>query len=234
MTRRLQDVILFWKENQELSTENPSPSHESPENYSETDRLVFFSDAVIAIAITLLVLDIRVPRAEALPAGETLVTALIGQWPVYLSFVISFIIIGETWANHHAMFRYIKRTDHGLLVISIMLLLCIAFIPFAASLLAEYIQRDERAVGAFVYGITLTVGGVFFNLIWWYALRHPYLLNPATDAQELQAMGQRFVIGPIIYLVATLLAFVSAYASIAIFVGLTILFFLPSSAPHKR
>ena len=194
---------------------------------------MFFSDAVIAIAITLLVLDIRVPRAETLSPGETLVAALFSQWPVYMSFVISFIIIGETWANHHAMFRYIKRTDHSLLVLSIMLLLCIAFIPFSASLLAEYIQRDERAVGAIVYGLTLTVGGVFFNLIWWYVLRHPHLLNPSTDPQELRAMGRRFALGPLIYLVATLLAFVSAYASIAIFVGLTILFFLPSSASRN-
>src|SRR5258706_5598424 len=192
------------------------------------ERLVFFSDAVIAIAITLLVLDIRVPRVEELLTEQTsLVRALLNQWPSYVSYVISFVIIEETWANHHMMFAYIKRTDYGLLLFSILLLLCIAFIPFSTALLAEYIEQPDRDVAAFVYGMTLTFVSVFFNLIWWYVRRHPRLLDPQLDSQRAKAMAQRYALGPILYGVAMILAFVSIPLSVGLYILLALLFAVP-------
>jgi len=78
----------------------------------ETNRLEAFSDAVFAIVITLLVLDIKVPPMADLGTG------LIHLWPSYLAYVMSFVVIGAIWINHHAMFRMIAKTDHKLLLLS--------------------------------------------------------------------------------------------------------------------
>ena len=99
-----------------------------------TDRLEIFSDAVIAIAITLLVLDIRVPQA---PQGQ-LLHALGRQWPSYAAYVLSFAVIGIMWVSHHSMFERIREIDRGLLFSNLLLLLGIAFLPFPTPLLAEY------------------------------------------------------------------------------------------------
>jgi uncharacterized membrane protein len=78
---------------------------------SSTARLEAFSDGVFAIAITLLVLEIRVPSIEATAQGRALVSSLRQLWPSYLGYLISFVTLGIIWANHHNMFRYVRRTD---------------------------------------------------------------------------------------------------------------------------
>ena len=90
--------------------------------------------------ITLLVLEIRVPHAEE---GASLFDALLRLWPSYLAYAISFLQIGVVWANHHNRFGYIARSDHVLLFLNIVFLMCVAFIPFPTALLAEYIQGAE-------------------------------------------------------------------------------------------
>lgn len=100
----------------------------------EKTRLEAFSDGVFAVAITLLVLDLRVPR-DAQPGG--LGHALNDLWPNYASYVVSFFIIGIIWVNHHAMLGFIRRVDRTLLFLNLLLLLFIALIPFPTALLAE-------------------------------------------------------------------------------------------------
>ena len=131
-------------------------------NGRDTNRLEAFSDGVIAIAITLLVLEIRVPEAHG--AAE-LWRALRELWPAYLGYLISFLIIGIMWANHHTIFRYINRTDHYLVVINLLLLLCIAFIPFPTALLAEYLGHPEEQVGGIVYSGAFFVTTLVYNLL---------------------------------------------------------------------
>src|SRR3954449_3433383 len=97
---------------------------------NETARIEAFSDGVFAIAITLLVIEIGVPHLDNGPEGTTLFGALIGQWPSYLGYVISFLQIGVVWANRHNRFTYIVRSDHIFLFLNILFLMCVAFIPF--------------------------------------------------------------------------------------------------------
>src|SRR5579864_8408932 len=104
-----------------------------------TGRLEAFSDGVFAVAITLLILNIQVPSVGA---STRLAQALIASWPSYLSYVLSFVTVGITWINHHQMFKYITRTDHTLLFLNLLILMCITFIPFPTALLAQYIQTD--------------------------------------------------------------------------------------------
>ncbi len=98
-----------------------------------TGRITAFSDGVFSIAITLLVLNLCVPTVP----GE-LLDQLGKQWPSLLSYILSFVIVGIYWVAHHNMFHYIKRSDRPFLWINILLLMCVAFIPFPAGLLGQF------------------------------------------------------------------------------------------------
>ena len=192
----------------------------------DTNRLEAFSDGVIAIAITLLVLEIRVPEAHG--AAE-LWRALRELWPAYLGYVISFLIIGIMWANHHTIFRYISRTDHYLVVINLLLLLCIAFIPFPTALLAEYLGHPEEQVGGIVYSGAFFVTALVYNLLWLYP-RRAGLLDPNTDPRAVRRITSRFRLGPPTYLLAFLLSFVSTEASLLVLFLVALLYVLPYAA----
>jgi len=107
------------------------------EDKTSLDRLQFFSDAVFAVAITLLALDIRLPPAAAELSEPELQRALVGLWPKYFAYVLSFLTIGLFWLGHHRKFRLIRRYDGTLLRINLLLLMVVAFVPFVTSLLSE-------------------------------------------------------------------------------------------------
>jgi len=194
---------------------------------NETARVEMFSDGVFAIAITLLVIEIGVPHLENEPEGTTLFGALVGQWPSYLGYVISFLQIGVVWANHHNRFTYIVRSDHIFLFLNTVFLMCVAFIPFPTALLAEYVQSEERTTAIAVYAGTLAVTAVFFTLLWLYAAANRRLVNRNLDPSLLRAMTRRYLLGSVAYLLVFLLAFVNVAASLALIVALALLFVLP-------
>ena len=119
-----------------MKTTRPTP-HPAPATYDELglERIVFFSDAVIAIAITLLAIEIRLPPLED---GARLVPALWALWPSYLSFAISFLVIGTYWIAHHNMFEHIDRYTPTLIWLNLFFLLCVAFTPFPTAIVGEY------------------------------------------------------------------------------------------------
>src|SRR5207302_7293470 len=103
---------------------------------SDTSRLETFADGVMAIAITLLILEVRVPHV----AGARLGHELAHQWPSYAGYLVSFLTIGIIWVNHHHMFKLIERIDHGFLMLNVVFLIPIAFLPFPTALVADYIR----------------------------------------------------------------------------------------------
>src|SRR5688572_23815143 len=113
---------------------------------SETFRLEAFADAVFAIAITLLVIEIHLPPHEEVLRLGGVAAALASLWPSYVGYAISFIVIG---ANHHNLMKLVARVDHGFLTLTLLLLMCVAFLPFPTAVLAEHLvdpDRHERAV----------------------------------------------------------------------------------------
>jgi len=182
----------------------------------ETGRVEAFSDGVFAIAITLLILDVHVPRD--LPETTTLRDALLQQWPSYLAFLTSFALIGIMWINHHKLFTLIKRSDHLLLVFNALLLLGATVVPFTTSLLAEYIGHSEERVAALVYMGNFFIIAVFFNLVWRYAARGHRLLAHDVSEDEVRSINRAYTLGPPVYL----LCFVIAYFSVPLALGMTI------------
>jgi uncharacterized membrane protein len=200
---------------------------------NDTDRIEAFSDGVFAIAITLLVIEIGVPHLGDEPEGTTLFGALVEQWPSYLGYVISFLQIGVIWANHHNRFRFIARSDHILLFLNILFLMCVAFIPFPTALLAEYLQGAERSTAGAVYAGTLAVTAIFFTILWVYAAANYRLVDRNLDPSLLRAMTRRYVAGMVAYLLTFLIAFVNVTASLVLIVILALLFVLPERGERR-
>ncbi len=194
--------------------------------FTGTTRLEAFSDGVFAIAITLLILDIKVPRDVVLP--ETLGAALAHQWPSYLAFVTSFVTILIMWVNHHRLFTHIGHCDDRLLFYNGLLLLGIVLVPFPTALIAEYLGHPGETTAAMVYNGTFLVIAVFFNVLWRSASIGARLLRTDHDPEAVRHLTKSYRYGPLSYMVAMLLALVSATASVALNLALALYFALPS------
>jgi TMEM175 potassium channel family protein len=193
---------------------------------AETGRIEAFSDGVFAIAITLLVLDLKVPSPSA--HGPGLAAILLRQWPSYLAFATSFAFIGIMWINHHRLFTLIRRSDHTLLLLNGLLLFGVTAVPFPTALLAAYIgHRDER-VAAMVYSGTYVVIAIAFNLLWRYASYQNRLLDRRADPRAINAIHKAYAYGPLLYVIAFGLAILSVPASLGMNIALAIFFVLPT------
>ena len=194
----------------------------------ETGRIEAFSDGVFAIAITLLVLNLKVPVAENVPAGMGLWGYLLGQWPIFLAYLASFCTILIMWVNHHHVFNLIKRSDDIFMYFNGLLLLFISFLPFPTSLLAEHIQHGYASTAMAIYSGTLVVIAIFFNLLWRYASHANRLLDKNADPVFVKGVTRQYSFGPPMYLLAFIIAFIDVATSIAICFGLAIFFALIS------
>lgn len=196
----------------------------------ETARIEAFSDGVIAIAITLLVLGITPP-----PPGPALGAALAGLWPSYLAYAVSFLVIGAIWINHHAIFRHIVRSDGVLLLLNVLQLMLIAFLPFPTAVLAGAFSRGTgEAVAAAFYGGTLVVVGILVNAMWRYAARGHRLLGAHVTTAEARRLGRRYLVGPIVYAVASLIALVAPWLAVGVFVIVNVFYLWPRKDPHQE
>ncbi|WP_254509218.1 TMEM175 family protein [Anatilimnocola floriformis] len=194
----------------------------------ETERLEYFSDAVIAIAATLLSVDLKAPRADVL-SGTTLLEALVQQWPSYLAFAVSFLFIGISWAAHHDMFNYVRRTNHMMLILNLMFLMGIALQPFSTALLAEHIGKDGERTAAMVFYGVLLLTSVSYNAVWHYAIRCG-LIEDCLDARLLRALSIEHAVAPLLHLSALLVAFWSVRLSLIPVLMLYVFFALPRVA----
>jgi uncharacterized membrane protein len=192
----------------------------------DTARLETFADGVFAIAITLLVLEIRIPDA-----GEDLGKALLAQWPSFAAYVTSFLTIGVIWVSHHQMFTIIRRVTTTFLFLNVLFLLPVAFVPFPTALVAGHIQDPAgRTTAVLVYGALSVVIAVMFNVLWAYAFRHNLLVE-GRGSERATRVARGFIIGPLIYLGATLLAFVNPLISMGVFAALAVYWMLPGKIP---
>jgi uncharacterized membrane protein len=192
----------------------------------ETGRVEAFSDGVFAIAMTLLVLNIKVPNVNV---PGRLGALLWQQWPSYLAFIISFAFIGIMWVNHHRLFVHIRRIDHTLLILNGALLLGVTAVPFPTAVLAQYLGKPDEKAAMMLYNGTYVVVAIFFNVLWRYAAGGCRLLGEAADVAEVNRISRQYAFGPLLYLVCLVLAYINVAASLALNVALAIFFALPPS-----
>jgi uncharacterized membrane protein len=170
-----------------------------------TNRLESFSDGVIAVAITLLVLNIEVPSPEP---GHSLGHELVHQWPTYAAYVTSFITIGIIWINHHAMISRLGRADHAILMLNLLLLLSIGVLPFGTNLIATYLRagHGQNLAAAIYAGLFLLMSLAFVTLNRHILLRKVDLLSDSLDLHRRRQILSRGTSGLIPYVIATAVA----------------------------
>jgi TMEM175 potassium channel family protein len=203
-----------------------------PEEYSlseiserkETGRIETFSDGVFAIAMTLLVLGIKVPKASELGAGGSLGLALLQLWPHYIAFVTSFVTILAMWVNHHRIFRFVLRSDHFFLYWNGFLLLLITFMPFPTTVLAEYFLHPEARIAGALFAGTLFAIALAFKGLWRYASKNGRLLGQSVVHADIEQITRQYQYGPLMYLVAFVISFLSVSLSVGVCLCLAVFF----------
>lgn len=194
---------------------------------TETTRIEAFSDGMFAIAITLLILEIKVPG----PEQGRLSAALLRQWPSYLAFFLSFAYIGVMWMNHHRMFTHIKRSNDVLLVLNLLLLLGVTAVPFPTAVLAANLGTPHQQTAAIFYNGVFIVIAIFFNVLWRYAVSRQLLDKGLTASAAM--ISRQYAVGPLMYAVCLVLAWVDVRISLAVNVALAIFFALPPRMMKK-
>jgi uncharacterized membrane protein len=176
-------------------------------------RLINFSDAIIAIAITLLVLEIRLPEtARGLP-DAVITRQVLDLWPKVLGYIVSFWVIGLYWLAHHRLFRAIRGYDRLLLMINLFFLSTVAFMPFPTALLFDY---AGVLIAVLLYAGTLALTGFSLVALWLYASRGRRLVDPELDPMLIRSMTRGLLAAPAVFLVSFVVAFINTDLAMAI------------------
>ena len=202
-----------------------------------TSRLEAFSDGVFAIAITLLILEIRVPAARDAATDAGLWSALARLWPSYLAFLISFFVILIMWVNHHDLVRLVRAVDFRLMFANGLVLLTVTFVPFPTAVLAQYLHSGAARAAAAFYCGTFFVSSRAWGLLL-AAIRRGQLFHPEVDAETVDRIRRAYALGPVVYAASTALAFFWALPGLLLNVSLWILWirlgYRPAAANGKR
>ena len=203
--------------------------HDSPSVHRTPGRLVAFSDAVFAITVTLLVLEIRPPTDYS-----NLLHSLVVLWPSYLAYALTFLFIGQVWANHHVMFDHIRAADRVILLLNTLLLMMVAFLPFTTSVLAGALRSGHgQRIAVVLYGIAFGATALTFNAVWQYARRHR-LLSQTLDPAGATAIARRFQLALAWLATGALLGLLIPVLGLAVIAAFNAYYWLPIRGESPR
>jgi TMEM175 potassium channel family protein len=186
-------------------------------------RLEAFSDGVFSIAATLLVLELHVPESS-----DGLGSALLAQWPSYVTYATSFGTIGIIWVNHHSLFIHVRQVDRSLLFLNLLLLMTVSVIPFPTALLGRYVTAgDDGHLAGAVYGGVMVLMSVAFSALWFHVTGNPRLLNRQLDPQRARRESLLFSAGLLAYVAGIGLSFVSAQVALVVYALVAIFYVFP-------
>jgi len=195
----------------------------------DSKRAEAFSDGVFAIAITLLVLDLRLPGPG--PAGHSVTYQLLHAWPQYAAYVVSFLTIGIMWMNHHTILAHVSRVDRPLLVLNLLLLMGVVVIPFPTALVAEHLRDAGGTAATVTYGLVMVAISFGFAGIWVYVTLRGGRLGAVVAAEELRRSIPGFTGGLAVYVAGTLVAALLSPAVAMIIFGLLAIYYLFDHLP---
>ena len=181
------------------------------ETGKDRDRIVNLSDGVFAIAITLLVLDIRVPDIPEKMVASQLPGALLSLWPNFLGYFLSFVGISAFWTIHHSIFRSIRAYDRVLLYLNFLFLMVVAFVPFPTALLGKY---GDHQLPVAIYAATLAAGRLLLTATYWHSVRNDRLLDEPQDPATVCFFLIRGIALPAIFLISIVISFLSVSLAI--------------------
>lgn len=217
--QRVQNVELRMNQRQPIFRTGPL----------ETSRVEAFSDGVLAVVITLLVLEVKLPPGHR--TETELWLSIVGLLPILGAWVTSFAFVLTFWVNHHYFFSSLKNVDRGLLWLNGMFLLTVALIPFPTALVGEYPGMTPPLV---LLSLVMLLTSLSFAAMRFYASFHGRLLKETLSDQQVMRGMVQSGIAPLLYLVALATAFFWPLGSILIQVGVLVLFFLRSPTQTKH
>jgi len=218
-------------------TDSPASSDGAPSTRSTwrhgrllpTNRLEAFSDGVFAIAITLLVLELRVPTA-----GEGLLGELAKEWPTYVGYFISFAFIGGAWMAHSNMTRFIQAADAALLRLNLLLLLFVSLLPFTTSLMATHHRDPGTRTSVFLFGLSLTLAAAMVSLLIRHAARTPGIADDDVAEEELRDFARERLVALIAYATTTVVGLIAPRVALIAFLVVSVAILLEPLARSPR
>jgi uncharacterized membrane protein len=187
-------------------------------------RIEALSDGVFAIAITLMIFNIKVPALARESAPPGLGRALLALWPQFLIYAISFIILGVYWVGHHNQFHYIRRGDRTLLWLNVLFLMFVTLVPFSTALLGQY---PSQQVAVVVYALSMLLTGFALYGHWWYATSGRRLVDADLDPTVIRLAKRRVLLGPALLIAAIAASFLSTKVSILLFAAIPLFYVFP-------
>lgn len=215
-----------------MKKENELPL--SKKDYFPKSRMEAFSDGVFAILITLLVLELKSPTLKEISNSKELFDNLLELGPKFLMAFISFFTICVIWVNHYRFFKHFKVIDHSILWLNALLLLTVTFLPFPTAVLGDY---PHNITSILLYGGTMTSMTLVFAFMKIYAIREGKMFDDSIDPEKFKKNPRRslyYMRHPFIYLIGTLLCFVSIYISYAVFILMPIYHMEPHVSDLSR
>jgi len=204
-------------------------------NEKETTRVEAFSDGVFAIAITLLILEIKVPKIDIHMTNSQLFTSLLNLWPSYFAFLLSFAAVLIMWINHHGFFKYLKSINSKFLYANGFLLLMVTFIPFPTAVLAEHINSPAANVSAAFYCGAMELVSVAYNVLWFTTAYKRALVKDEISDDLINKIRNAYWVGFFVYLASFIVSFFYAIAGIVICISFWIFWIsLDYNKTHKR
>lgn len=194
----------------------------------ETVRIEGFSDAVFAIAVTLLVLDLHLPEENLIKNGNDLVIFMKNQWPVFLAFILSFFSIFIMWVNHHKIFKQIYSRNSAIMFANGLILFLVSAVSYPTALLARYFNGEASSVVVAIYTGIFVLINFAYNLLWFLASRNKKLLRPGITDAAIKKIHNNYLYGFPVYLIALIFSFWIPAVSLMILLGLWIFWALSS------
>ncbi|MBS1916293.1 MAG: DUF1211 domain-containing protein [Bacteroidetes bacterium] len=177
-------------------------------------RIEAISDGVFAVALTLLVLDIKVPVSEIIKTEKDLIDAFCGLTPKFLTYFLSFMTLGIFWTGHSSQYNFIEKSDRNLNWMSLFFLLFVSVLPFTTGFLSEHIHFK---FSVFLYWLNIFVLGIVLLIHWNYAIKKGYVSLADDEIETVgKAIQKRIIIAQTLYAIAALLCFINIYLSITV------------------
>jgi len=214
-------ILVFGRCNEEKKIMIPKEPHPHHRFFKNFERVLNFTDCVFSFCITLMVLSLAVPVIAKSDVNAELATHLINEWPTFLIYTISFIIIGTWWMNHHQIFQHIYKADRVLLYLNLLFLFFITLIPFQTSLIIQY---PESRVAVIFYALTQAFAGVVFSALWYYATKDRRFSDPDLSQATVHYFIMRELLISLVFLISIGIALYNTHiAELSwIFIGILI------------
>jgi uncharacterized membrane protein len=192
----------------------------------EKNRLEAFSDGVIAIVMTLLILEIKIPHVSMANGEAELIAAIWEQLPKFLSYFLSFVILAMWWIVHHQLFHSIQKIDVKVLWLNNLFLMWLCLIPFPTALIGEY---HSTRTAAFLYGAVTTLAAATFFCMRWYVSVKAKLIDPCVPHEAISRAIRRSLIAPISSGIAMIIAVFTPSIALGIYAVVAIYFACPTT-----